>query len=126
MTFFDNDLEEIKQKALSVLKSLDNELQRHVDDLKFTLHGFPGLKIIKSNLGKDKWSITIAARGDDGVQSMRRIMALFEQNQDLEVSVVPEEQENVYVLSGQDPEVVSLWLKSILRDHLPSQNRTLH
>jgi hypothetical protein len=125
MTFQEKDLENIKKRVLSFLKKLDGELQSQLGDLKIAICKFSGLKIKKLNI-KDHWSVTIEVKGEDGAQSMLHIMELFTQNPDLKVRITPTNQDGCYVLSGQDPEVVTLWLRSILNDRLGAKDRVLH
>lgn len=125
MKFHGKDLENIKKGVISFLKTLDVDLQNQLGDLKLVIGEFPGLKVKKTNI-KDHWAVTIEAKGKDGTQSMSHIMELFEQNTDLNVRVTSTNQNNTYVLSGQDPEVVTLWLSSILNDRLGAKDRILH
>ncbi len=125
MTFQNKDFENIKKNVLSVLKKLDSELQSQLGILKITICEFTGLKVKKMNINKDQWTVTIESKGEDGAQSMLHIMDLFAQNPDLNVHLNPSDQVGAYALTGQDPEVVTLWLKSILNDRLRAKDRVL-
>lgn len=126
MTIQNKDLENIKTGVLSFLDKLDRELQHQLGILKIAICEFPGLKVNKMNILKEQWSVTIDASGENGAQSMLYIMDLFAQNPDLNVHFTATDRENIYVLNGPDPEVVTIWLRSILDDRLQDNNRVLH
>lgn len=118
-------IEEIREEGLSFSKEMDGELSLHLAGLKKAINSFPGLQASPST-GDAHWMVAFDVDGEEGILSLTCLADLFMQNPDLNVKLFSPHENQIYVLKGQDPELLTLWVEKARENRSRMPDRVLH